>query len=604
MAAANYSIPSHLLSEIRNGQCVAFIGAGFSAAAGLPSWGDLLRNIVAKARVDELFQPGGNTEGLIKYLQGLIDSAGNNPENYDMCAQILEDELGKKQVSILIKECLKLQSPLPEVMKERLRLLKGIPFKAVLTTNFDLLLHGETPSNEPPYDTILRFRNQNSTSAFSQDDFESADHGSSENTDSKTTDSRMPWPVVKIHGCVESPATMVWTRTGYRALINEVPGYIHFLRTLLATSTVLYIGFSFSDGYLNEVRGEVLSMLYGHSSGSSSGICGSSKLTSFRGIHDAGRCGANPLGYAIVHDKEANDIEYFRLHEGVQILTWQTRSSIPNTPRDFGGLDRYLRNVYTLTSSSYYLGKLTWGHKILMLMKAQIPEDPTEQQTARVSFAVPASTAGGEDKAAEDQTKASKANTRVVKAVQETRRQKMRDLTLLLNASMLKYQSMRKLVDNSGSTAVTNSAIVYTEKAGDNGDKTLELTLEELKGKVSAVDASSRDYPDGGAVHVVHDDCSAVLDCMRLVQYDLVVTVYGWRPHNASSMIEEFVTGMRQLPIQNQAPFIVTTTKEDLAAKRTSCFKMGAVDVVTNFDELVNSVTRLLKKMKDSSKLY
>ena len=36
-------IDPRLLDEIRRGNCVAFVGAGFSAAAGLPSWPVLLR---------------------------------------------------------------------------------------------------------------------------------------------------------------------------------------------------------------------------------------------------------------------------------------------------------------------------------------------------------------------------------------------------------------------------------------------------------------------------------------------------------------------------------------------------------------------------------
>lgn len=37
------AIDPRLLDEIRRGNCVAFVGAGFSAVAGLPSWPALLR---------------------------------------------------------------------------------------------------------------------------------------------------------------------------------------------------------------------------------------------------------------------------------------------------------------------------------------------------------------------------------------------------------------------------------------------------------------------------------------------------------------------------------------------------------------------------------
>ena len=45
-------IDPRLLADIRDGNCVAFVGAGFSAAAGLPSWPSLLR-ILAGALPDD-----------------------------------------------------------------------------------------------------------------------------------------------------------------------------------------------------------------------------------------------------------------------------------------------------------------------------------------------------------------------------------------------------------------------------------------------------------------------------------------------------------------------------------------------------------------------
>jgi len=41
------TIDPRLLEDIRAGSCVAFVGAGFSAAAGLPSWPSLLRTLAA-----------------------------------------------------------------------------------------------------------------------------------------------------------------------------------------------------------------------------------------------------------------------------------------------------------------------------------------------------------------------------------------------------------------------------------------------------------------------------------------------------------------------------------------------------------------------------
>ena len=48
---------------------------------------------------------------------------------------------------------------------------------------------------------------------------------------------------------------------GYRRLLHECPGYATFLKALMSTKTLLYVGFSFTDDYLNEFRSEIVSML-------------------------------------------------------------------------------------------------------------------------------------------------------------------------------------------------------------------------------------------------------------------------------------------------------------------------------------------------------
>ena len=67
-------------------------------------------------------------------------------------------------------------------------------------------------------------------------------------------------PVIQIHGSTRDPSTIVLTREGYRTLLNTKPSYGDFLTSLMATRTVLYVGFSFTDEYLNEHRSEVIAM--------------------------------------------------------------------------------------------------------------------------------------------------------------------------------------------------------------------------------------------------------------------------------------------------------------------------------------------------------
>ena len=112
-----------------------------------------------------------------------------------------------------------------------------------------------------------------------------------------------------LHGTVEDPESIVLTTEGYRQLLNSHESYSMFLKTLMSTRTILYVGFSFSDGYLNELRSQVMSML--------------------REGAQEGDEPIKPLAYAIINDKEQSDVDFYFEHEGVQLLTWDTVSSEP-----------------------------------------------------------------------------------------------------------------------------------------------------------------------------------------------------------------------------------------------------------------------------------
>ncbi len=71
----------------------------------------------------------------------------------------------------------------------------------------------------------------------------------------------MSAPVVQIHGNLETPRSVVLSREGYRRLLYACPNYPTFIKSCLATRVVLYVGFSFSDAYINELRSEIVGLL-------------------------------------------------------------------------------------------------------------------------------------------------------------------------------------------------------------------------------------------------------------------------------------------------------------------------------------------------------
>jgi hypothetical protein len=318
--AALLQLPPHLVAEIKRGNVVAFVGAGFSAAAGLPRWTTLLRDVTRQAQGEGLLPDASMVEQLVALVERGTGEALNR------CAQVLEDVLGSHVLQRMMAALLHTAPPLSAVMQERLALLSHIPFRAILTTNFDLLVPGPTSFDaDRPFREVLRPSSDGvsfgravffTTDAVQQTEAAEAAaaplaRGSNEGSgavagpavagsragasaplhvssgsskadnapgtsnssagSSSGSEAHAPSPlpgrvvfrvpIVQLHGSVGEENTVICTRNSYRRLLYGVPGYATFLRSVMASCTLLYVGFSFSDHYLNELRAEVLSML-------------------------------------------------------------------------------------------------------------------------------------------------------------------------------------------------------------------------------------------------------------------------------------------------------------------------------------------------------
>lgn len=304
------SIPPALNAAIRAGNCVAFLGAGFSAAV-VPGWGDLLQRAAAAC-------PDPQASERAKKLL-----AEPSARNLEAAAQILRDADPAGFMTTLRREVGEV-APNP-TMERRIGWLTGIPFSAILTTNFDPLLAGEAPG-AAAFLGVLRPR----------------DHRW---WDKRFWQDTRPGPtVVKLHGDVAKPAghrpEVVLSRRDYRERLYGTPGYLTFLRSLFAVRTVLYLGFSFTDAYLNELRSEVLALLG----------------------HDGARAGAEPLAYAVINDVSEEEREYYRCHEGIEILTYDREQ-----PPGHAGFDEILRALHAETNPAHLLGRLLARRRVVWL---------------------------------------------------------------------------------------------------------------------------------------------------------------------------------------------------------------------------------------------
>ena len=58
-----------------------------------------------------------------------------------------------------------------------------------------------------------------------------------------------------------------------------------------------------------------------------------------------GTMGQAPPAYAIMNDKELHEVDYYRQHEGLQLLTWHT-----DNYRDWTGVEAYLLGINLATN--------------------------------------------------------------------------------------------------------------------------------------------------------------------------------------------------------------------------------------------------------------
>jgi hypothetical protein len=302
-------IPKGLVDEINAGECVAFVGAGFSGVV-VPPWGDLLLGVLESTALGR---------GTRDQVQDFLADPGS--KELEAAAQILRDELGADAFAAALEG--QRVADIGPRMQRRLELLHGIPFRAVLTTNFDGLLEGPSPGREA-YQEVLRPSEHRWWDARYWDP------------------SQQSRSAVMLHGSLSEPAEMVFTRRDYRRRLYSTPGYLTFVRSVMATTTVLYLGFSFTDAYLDELRSEILALL------------------EHRGTD-------KPIAYALLNATDA-EVSYARRHEGIHVLPYSSAN-------DFQDFDNYLEAIHRDTNPQIRLGELMAGARILWV-------DPDEDSIA------------------------------------------------------------------------------------------------------------------------------------------------------------------------------------------------------------------------------
>lgn len=194
---------------------VPFIGAGLSVGAGLPTWYELLTKLAERARIDLPPKEWVSGEHLIDAAQAYV-----NVHGLQSMLMFLKDELDTINI-------------LPTRAHYA---LARLPFSLIFTANYDDLLERAYRQVGKHVHIVVN----TDDIAFMRNDVDSVN-------------------IVKLYGSLDQPASIVLAREQYEGFFRKKARLIGLLESELGRSHMLYIGWSLSDPYFNQVFGEVLS---------------------------------------------------------------------------------------------------------------------------------------------------------------------------------------------------------------------------------------------------------------------------------------------------------------------------------------------------------
>ena len=204
-----------LRQHLATGEVTAFVGAGMSIGAQLPSWYDLIAEL--SARIGYELPPAKWATG-----DALIDAA-----------QAYVNRQGLHSLISHLKDRLDTTGKQPTAAH---RALAGLPISLVFTANFDDLLERAYRDAGKRVEVVVR----DSSIPFMRRGPDTVN-------------------IVKLYGDLDQPDTIVLARQQYESYFLQRPQMVKLLETELARSDTLYLGWSGSDPYFKLVFGELLS---------------------------------------------------------------------------------------------------------------------------------------------------------------------------------------------------------------------------------------------------------------------------------------------------------------------------------------------------------
>jgi tetratricopeptide (TPR) repeat protein len=200
-----------LVEEIEKRRMSIFVGAGCSIPAGLPAWSTLLEKLLTKYNIK------------------------TKDSNLLRLAARLERELGSLKFR---EEIIDHLTVAPDVTTPVCSSLVSLELNSYITTNYDHVLENSFRKKSIEPSIISRAE------------------------DLPTIDPTKKH-IVKLHGDINSPSSLIITSKDYTKYKNTHSGFVEWLTADMARNTVLFLGTSFDDPRLSDSDDHVINLFGG-----------------------------------------------------------------------------------------------------------------------------------------------------------------------------------------------------------------------------------------------------------------------------------------------------------------------------------------------------
>jgi len=211
-------IPDKLKTAYKANRCAVIVGAGASAGAGLPLWGQLLEAMIVEGERHLVVPPAKAKE--YRHL-------ATNPGKFLMVASGLKEDLGA-YFDEFIETTFITPRPAPTDLHRALVALERLQF--VLTTNYDTIIERAYREKDPDV-SVCGFR----------------DVGEVQRRLSKRE-----FFILKVHGdAAKTGNGIILTEVDYRNILYRQRAYQSLLSAMFTMFTIVFVGASMTDPEIN-----------------------------------------------------------------------------------------------------------------------------------------------------------------------------------------------------------------------------------------------------------------------------------------------------------------------------------------------------------------